>query len=118
MGPVRRVVVAGGGTAGYFAALALKRQLPDLDVTLVESSKIPIIGVGEATTTLMVPFLHQQLGIDIVELYRDVRPPGSSESGSSGACPAITASPISSATAASWRPTRTTAPSRTSRSSP
>jgi len=71
---LRSVVVVGGGTAGYFAALALKRELPDLDVTLIESSKIPIIGVGEATTTLMPPFLHRQLGLDIVELYRDVRP--------------------------------------------
>jgi tryptophan halogenase len=67
-------VVVGGGTAGYFAALALKHELPYLDVTLIESSKIPIIGVGEATTTLMPPFLHLQLGLDIVELYRDVRP--------------------------------------------
>ena len=73
-GAVRNVVVVGGGTAGYFAALALKRQLPNLDVTLIESSKIPIVGVGEATTTLMPPFLHVQLGIDIVELYREVRP--------------------------------------------
>ena len=73
-GAVRSVVVVGGGTAGYFAALALKRALADLEVTLIESSRIPIIGVGEATTTLMPPFLHRQLGIDITELYREVRP--------------------------------------------
>jgi tryptophan halogenase len=71
---VRSVIVVGGGTAGYFAALALKRDLAHLEVTLIESSKIPIIGVGEATTTLMPPFLHRQLGIDIVDLYREVRP--------------------------------------------
>jgi tryptophan halogenase len=74
MRALRSVVVVGGGTAGYFAALALKHEMPDLDVTLIESSKIPIIGVGEATTTLMPPFLHLRLGLDIVELYRDVRP--------------------------------------------
>lgn len=68
------VCVLGGGTAGYFAALALKRRFPGLRVALIESSSIPIIGVGEATTTLMPPFLHKTLGIDVVELYRDVRP--------------------------------------------
>ena len=51
--PLRRfpttVGVIGGGTAGYFAALALKRAFPELRVTLVESSAVPIIGVGEAT---------------------------------------------------------------------
>ncbi len=73
-GTIRSVVVVGGGTAGYFSALALKRAFPGLEVTLIESSKIPIIGVGEATTTLMPPFLHRQLGIDIGDLYREVRP--------------------------------------------
>ena len=43
---IRSVGVLGGGTAGYFTAIALKRRFPHLDVTLVESSTIPIIGVG------------------------------------------------------------------------
>jgi tryptophan 7-halogenase len=71
---IRSVGVIGGGTAGYFAAIALKKRFPHVEVTVVESSTIPIIGVGEATTTLMPPFLHAQLGIDIVELFREVRP--------------------------------------------
>ncbi len=72
--PIRSVGVIGGGTAGWFAALALRARFPDLAITLVESSAIPIIGVGEATTTLMPPFLHQQLGLDVVALYEEVRP--------------------------------------------
>jgi tryptophan halogenase len=68
------VGVIGGGTAGYFAALALKRRFPELRVTMLESSSVPIIGVGEATTTLMPPFLHHQLGLDIVEMFRAVKP--------------------------------------------
>jgi tryptophan halogenase len=71
---ISRVGVLGGGTAGYFVAIALKRRFPALAVTLIESSALPVIGVGEATTTLMPPFLHHQLGIDVVELYRAVRP--------------------------------------------
>jgi tryptophan halogenase len=71
---VTSVGVLGGGTAGYFAAIALKRRFPRLRVTVIESSAIPIIGVGEATTTLMPPFLHHELGIDVVELYEEVRP--------------------------------------------
>lgn len=71
---VRRVGVIGGGTAGYLTALALQAKRPWLDVTLVESSTVPIIGVGEATVPLMVTFLHHYLGIDPVELYREVRP--------------------------------------------
>ncbi|MCW7945882.1 hypothetical protein AAW14_28745 [Streptomyces hygroscopicus] len=72
--PIRRVGVIGGGTAGYLTALALKAKRPWLDVTLVESEHIPIIGVGEATVTYMTLFLHHYLGIDAEELYRRVRP--------------------------------------------
>ena len=50
-GKIRSVGVIGGGTSGYFAAIALKKRFPELEVTLVESKSIPIIGVGEATTT-------------------------------------------------------------------
>lgn len=71
---IRSVGVLGGGTAGYFAALAFKRRWPDVKVTVIESSRIPIIGVGEATTTLILPFLHGFLGIDAEELYREVGP--------------------------------------------
>lgn len=70
----RSLAVVGGGTAGYFAALAVKRRFPSMTVTLVESRRIPVIGVGEATTTLMPPFLHAQLGLDIIALWRQVRP--------------------------------------------
>jgi tryptophan halogenase len=70
----RTIGVVGGGTAGYFAALALKRRFPAIAVTVVESSAVPILGVGEATTTLMPPFLHAELGLDIVELFRAVKP--------------------------------------------
>lgn len=71
---IRRVTVVGGGSAGFLAALALARKLPSLQVTVVESRKIPIIGVGEATTPLLPAFLHGTLGLDMAEFHRIVRP--------------------------------------------
>lgn len=71
---IRRVGIVGGGTAGYLTALALRAKLPELEVTLIESSKIPIIGVGEATTALLNHFLHGYLGLDILDFYERVQP--------------------------------------------
>jgi tryptophan halogenase len=71
---LRSVGVIGGGTAGYLTALALKRAFPKLRVTVVASSKIPVIGVGEATTPLLPKFLHRFLGLDPVDFYEKVRP--------------------------------------------
>jgi len=71
---IRQVGIVGGGTAGYLAALALRRKVPGLAVTLIESPDVPIIGVGEATTPLMPQFLHVDLGLDIHALFAEVQP--------------------------------------------
>ena len=61
---VRKVVIAGGGTAGWCVATALARMLgPLLDITLVESEEIGIVGVGEATVPTICHF-HRLCGID------------------------------------------------------
>ena len=64
-GPVvRRVVVAGGGTAGWVTATALVRHLgPLLDITLVESDEIATVGVGESTVPTFRGF-HDFMKID------------------------------------------------------
>jgi tryptophan halogenase len=60
---VKRVVIAGGGTAGWVAAAALIKQLgPLIDITLVESDEIGTVGVGESTIPTTRAF-HGLLGI-------------------------------------------------------
>jgi tryptophan halogenase len=63
-GPVRRVVIAGGGTAGWMVAACVSKILGRaLDIRLVESDEIGTVGVGEATIPTLLTF-HELLGIN------------------------------------------------------
>jgi len=71
--PVKRVVIAGGGTAGWMAAAAVSRLLgKTLDITLVESEEIGTVGVGEATIPTLLSF-HQMLDIGEQEFMAAVQ---------------------------------------------
>jgi tryptophan halogenase len=55
---VKKVVIVGGGSSGWMTAAAICKQLPEIELTLIESPNIPIIGVGESTIGHINEFLN------------------------------------------------------------
>ncbi len=68
---VKKVVITGGGTAGWVTAAALAQQFGTLlEITLVESEEIGTVGVGEATFPSILAF-HRLLELNEQEFMRE-----------------------------------------------
>jgi tryptophan 7-halogenase len=68
-----KVVIAGGGTAGWVTAAVLSAQIGGLlDITLVESDSVGTVGVGEATIPTHKTF-HNLIGVEEAEFMRETK---------------------------------------------
>ncbi len=71
---INSIVVLGAGSAGLMAALTLKRKLPQLDVRVVRSKQIGVIGVGEATTAAFPRHFFEYLKMKPQNFYAEANP--------------------------------------------
>ena len=71
-GAIKRIVIVGGGTAGWMTAAALSKFVRGSGrrIVLVESEAIGTVGVGEGTIPPILEF-NLQLGIDEAEFLRE-----------------------------------------------
>jgi len=68
----KKLIVLGGGAAGWLTALYLKKVFKQHNIKLIESKKIGILGAGEGSTPHLINFLNY-LEIDIKELLKETK---------------------------------------------
>ena len=72
--PIQKMVIVGGGTAGWIAAATIGNifKNTELKIELVESDDIGIVGVGEATIPPLITIL-ESLGVDLVDFIKETQ---------------------------------------------
>ena len=71
---IHSVLVLGAGSAGLIAAISIKRKIPQLDVRVVRSPSLGVIGVGESTTPNFPRHIFEYLGIPRKRFYELAQP--------------------------------------------
>ncbi|MCW1884087.1 tryptophan 7-halogenase [Luteolibacter flavescens] len=71
---IQNVLVLGAGSAGLIAALSIKKKIPQLNVRVVRSPDIGVIGVGEGTTPNFPRHIFDYLGISRKHFYELAEP--------------------------------------------
>ena len=69
-----KITIVGGGTAGWLSALyLLGLKDSDYEITIIDSSKIPIIGAGEGSTGLLTDTIefHKHLGVNELDFLNE-----------------------------------------------
>lgn len=69
MNSLKNIVILGGGTSGFISAFVLKKKIPTLNIQIIKSSKIDIIGVGEGSTENFTKFINY-VDIDYIDLVK------------------------------------------------
>src|SRR6478752_3489847 len=71
---IQNILVLGAGSAGLIAAISIKRKIPQLNVRVVRSPSIGVIGVGESTTPIFPRHIFEYLGIPRKRFYELAQP--------------------------------------------
>jgi tryptophan halogenase len=67
---MKKIVILGGGTAGWLTALQVRKLFSKAEIILIESTSIGILGAGEGSVPLLTGFL-KSLDIDLGEFKQE-----------------------------------------------
>jgi tryptophan halogenase len=68
---MHKIVIVGGGSAGWMSAAILKKSFPSKEIIVIEDKNTPIVGVGESTLSGIKEFIHY-LEIDEENFLKEV----------------------------------------------